>query len=91
MFGFVEPEGLPQKWSLLLNCFMHKLWPVDIISSLWRSCLTLTLLTWRIWWAPNNASRLQMGFNSAFKGLILPLDLLINLEIRWLISLNVGT
>ena len=33
--------------------------------------LTLTpiLLTWRIWWAPNNASRLQMGFNSAFKGL----------------------
>jgi hypothetical protein len=29
--------------------------------------LTLTLLTWRIRWAPNNASRLQMGFNSAFK------------------------
>jgi len=24
---------------------------------------------WRIWWAPNNASRWQMGFNSAFKGL----------------------
>jgi len=34
------------------------------------SNLTLTLLTWRIWWAPNNASRWQMGFNSAFKGLI---------------------
>ena len=32
--------------------------------------LTLTLLTWRIWWAPNNVSKLQMGFNSAFKGLI---------------------
>jgi hypothetical protein len=32
--------------------------------------LTLILLTWRIWWAPNNASRWQMGFNSAFKGLI---------------------
>ena len=31
--------------------------------------LTLTLLTWRIWWAPNNASRWQMRFNSAFKGL----------------------
>jgi len=29
--------------------------------------LTLILLTWRIWWAPNNASRWQMGFNSAFK------------------------
>jgi hypothetical protein len=25
---------------------------------------------WRIWWAPNNVSRWQMGFNSAFKELI---------------------
>jgi predicted membrane protein len=33
--------------------------------------LTLNLLTWRIWWAPNNASKRQMGFNWAFKGLIL--------------------
>jgi len=24
---------------------------------------------WRIWWAPNNASKWQMGFNLAFKGL----------------------
>ena len=24
---------------------------------------------WRIWRAPNNASKGQMGFNSAFKGL----------------------
>jgi len=32
--------------------------------------LTLTLLTWRIWWARNTTSRWQMGFNSAFKGLI---------------------
>jgi len=31
--------------------------------------LTLILLTWRIWWAPNTTSRWQMGFNSAFKGL----------------------
>ena len=30
--------------------------------------LTLILKTWRIWWAPNNASKWQMGFNSAFKG-----------------------
>jgi hypothetical protein len=29
---------------------------------------------WRIWWAPNNASRWQMGFNSAFKGLKLRSD-----------------
>jgi len=30
---------------------------------------TLNTLTWKIWRAPNNASRWQMGFNSAFKGL----------------------
>ena len=34
------------------------------------NALTLILLTWRIWWATNNASRWQMGFNSAFKELI---------------------
>ena len=33
------------------------------------SDLTLILLTWRKWWAPNNASKQQMGFNSGFKGL----------------------
>ena len=33
--------------------------------------LTLMSLTWRIWWAHNNASKWQMGFNSAFKVLIL--------------------
>jgi len=32
--------------------------------------LTLILLMWRMWLAPNNASKWQMGFNSAFKGLI---------------------
>ena len=31
--------------------------------------LTLILLTWIIWWAPNNVSRWQAGFNSVFKGL----------------------
>ena len=31
--------------------------------------LSLNPLTWKIWWAPNNASRCQMRFNSAFKGL----------------------
>ena len=31
--------------------------------------LPLILVTWRKWWAPNNASKWQMGFNSAFKGL----------------------
>jgi len=34
-------------------------------------CVTLTLiiLMWRMWWAPNNANKWQMGFNSAFEGL----------------------
>ena len=31
--------------------------------------LTLILLTWIIWWAPNNANKWQMWFNSAFRGL----------------------
>ena len=31
-----------------------------------HTSLTLILLTWRIWWAPNNASRWQMGFNTVF-------------------------
>jgi len=31
--------------------------------------LTLILLTWRIWWAPNNVNKWQVGFNLAFKGL----------------------
>ena len=30
--------------------------------------LTLILLTWRIWWAPNIASKWQVGFNSVLKG-----------------------
>jgi len=42
--------------------------PADGRGDLTR-CLTLILLTWRIWWDSNNASRWQMGFNSAFKGL----------------------
>jgi len=33
------------------------------------SGLTLNLLRWKMWWVPNNASRWQMRFNSAFKGL----------------------
>ena len=38
---------------------------------LWNLPLTLILLMWRIWWTLNNASKWQMGFNSAFKGLML--------------------
>jgi len=42
---------------------------------------TLILLTWRIWWGSNNASRWQMGFNSAFKGL--KRSLLLITVLRW--------
>ena len=42
--------------------------PTPPYACLARCCLTLILLTWIIWWA-NNASKCQMGFNSAFKGL----------------------
>ena len=44
--------------------------------------LTLTLLTRRIWWAPTNAGKWQMGFISAFKGLIsvLILSFLLNIS-----------
>jgi hypothetical protein len=34
-----------------------------------KTILTPILLTWTIWWAPNNASRWQMEFNSVFKWL----------------------
>jgi len=40
-----------------------------IILLLCQPNLILILLTWRIWWASNNASRWQMGFNLAFKAL----------------------
>ena len=44
--------------------------------------LTLNPLTWKIWRAPNNASRWQMGFNSAFKGLMVSAysaDMIVNI------------
>jgi hypothetical protein len=34
-----------------------------------RGYLTLYLLTWKIWWVPNNVSKWQMELNSSFKGL----------------------
>ena len=41
-----------------------------ILTSVRPACkLTLSPLTWKIRWVPNNASRWQMGFKSAFKGL----------------------
>jgi len=48
---------------------MHGMSSIKSIQTICRnsfSHLTLNPLTWKIWWAPNNASRWQMGFNSAF-------------------------
>ena len=49
-----------------LSCTLQSL---HLHSTSFSQFLTLILLMWRIWWAPNNASRWQMGFSSAFKGL----------------------
>jgi hypothetical protein len=43
---------------------------ITILAVLFVETLTLILLMWKIWWAPNNASKWQMGFNSAIKGLM---------------------
>ena len=65
---------------LLLHSFKSIFWllapPSDAVNRLQETTdLTFILLTWRIWWAPNNASKWQMGFNSAFKGLMCTLHL----------------
>jgi hypothetical protein len=44
-----------QNISILVYLFIH---------------LSLNPLTWKIWWAHNNANRWQMGFTLAFKGLM---------------------
>jgi len=43
---------------------------------------TLNPLTWRIWRAPNNAGRWQIGFDSAFKGLMSILMYILKLFLR---------
>ena len=42
--------------------------------------LTLILKTWRIWWAPNNACKWQMGFNSSFKGYMIFSPILLSVD-----------
>jgi hypothetical protein len=53
----------------LLQTHYKKFSPYFSVCGL-RVRLTLILLTWRIWWASTNASRLQMEFNSVFKVLM---------------------
>jgi hypothetical protein len=55
----------PHKWRYVVS-HLRSSRTVTIAEFL---LLTLILLTWRIWWAPNNASKWRMGFISVFKGL----------------------
>jgi hypothetical protein len=69
----VFPAGCPKKMSLGKNqIFVHQKYKFrkDASKIRIKICLTLILLTRRIWWAPNNASKWQTWFNSAFEGLI---------------------
>jgi len=62
----------PQKYSELLANSINRFrvfMPEGLGSDGHAQYLTLNPLTWKIWWVPNNDSRWQMGFNSAFKGL----------------------
>jgi len=61
-------------YKIIQRCTFNKTQNLATRRSLFDStvidtALTLILLTWRIWWAPNNESRWQMGFNLSFKGL----------------------
>jgi hypothetical protein len=47
-------------YMILVACSIY----IYDISSLRVNDLTLIFLTWRKWWAPNNTSKEQMGFNS---------------------------
>ena len=47
-----------------------------------NSCLTLNLITTTIVAPPSNASKWQMGFNSAFKGLKSPASTLVDLTFQ---------
>jgi hypothetical protein len=67
---------LPVAWSLCHSAFSWCYKPCDWLillspsRTMWlEDSLTPILLTWRIWWASNNTSKWQVGFNSAFKGL----------------------
>jgi len=71
----------PPPWFLSIHgaslaCLVTQLWSLHYNTNnpkklnYSKSCnVTLILLTWRIGWAPNNASKWQLGFSSMFEGL----------------------
>jgi hypothetical protein len=58
---------------MLQNFFKHKNitrnLKLKLKNTIIDKTLTLNPLMWKIWRAPNNARKWQLGFNSAFKGL----------------------
>ena len=70
VFWDVMPCGLIIRMTLRRTA-AKEVWTLKMKAQRsFETSLTLNPLTWKIWWARNNASRWQMGFNSAFKGLI---------------------
>jgi len=61
--GTVGMSHYKQRWSA-----WYSVWNLGWVVNLKYIGLELTLilLTCRIWWAPNNASKGQMGFSLAF-------------------------
>jgi len=57
------------KVALWQGLFWVRWLSLSFTRKLLLTTLTLILLMWRIGWAPNNASKWQMEFNLAFKGL----------------------
>jgi hypothetical protein len=73
LFGWGRGGG---GWSLqiwavtpIILSFYGLMQPLLGIGGTVGRTLILFLLTWRIWWTPNNISKWQMGFNWVFKGL----------------------
>jgi hypothetical protein len=71
-------RALPCIASVFTYWYLHILAKSTFLISI----LTLILLTWRKWWAPHISSRWQLGFNLAFKGLILSFLILVCLSRR---------
>jgi len=58
-------RNIKNRFSIYIYIYIY----IYDITSLRVNDLILILLMWRKWWTRNNASKWQMGFNSAFKWL----------------------
>ena len=69
-------------WKAILRCRWSQGDLQPTVHCLLSTLLTLILLTWKIWWAPNNASKWQTVFNSAFLSIF---------PVLWQLSPSSGT